>query len=154
MRLPHSSINVTTNVLTVVDGPSAVSLSSATSIVEGGTASSSITFSLDKAAVGGFVTLTPSGKACGVRARSHTVAALALSAQTPSGSDRTRARVCVCSHWHHVQPFGDECQLGPDCKCVIHCNRSRGDGGGNNHGLIGVDWDCIEHRYKVRLYMQ
>ena len=63
MRLPHSSINVTTNVLTVVDGPSAVSLSAATSIVEGGTASSSITFSLDKAAVGGTITLTPSGEA-------------------------------------------------------------------------------------------
>ena len=59
----RSSINVTTNVLTVVDGPSAVSLSAATSIVEGGTASSSITFSLDKAAVGGTITLTPSGEA-------------------------------------------------------------------------------------------
>ena len=47
------------NKLTVVDGPSTVTLSVDTFIVEGGVASSSVTFSLDVAADGGEITLTP-----------------------------------------------------------------------------------------------
>ena len=57
-----SPLTVTTNLLTVIDAPSTIQLSEATSITAtagGSTASSSVTFTIDQAAEGGLITLTP-----------------------------------------------------------------------------------------------
>ena len=50
------------NSITLIDGPSAVSLSQSVSLVEGGAASSALSLTLDEAALGGTITLTPSAK--------------------------------------------------------------------------------------------